>query len=154
MTWRRDGGRSRTLVPPRDAAEDQMHLAFKYASTMVDFGGISFIQSLLSLCTYSFSVSPPGAWLLFLTRTLHSRSLAKIQSAVGCVDLKIKVMIGSAFSTVVLFLQGMCNVLCPQTQEELGAAFSCYNCFLISLTKISLLPCFAYVLGAPILMFL
>ena len=46
------------------------HLAVRFASTMVDFGGISITLSLLSLCTYSSSVSPPGAWLLLLTCTI------------------------------------------------------------------------------------
>jgi len=43
------------------------HLVFRFASTMADFGGISITQSLLSLCTYRISVSPPGAWLLLPT---------------------------------------------------------------------------------------
>lgn len=62
-------------------------------------------------------------------------------------------MIDSGFFTMVLCLQGMCNVQSPQTREELGAVFSCYNCLLISLAKISLVPCPASVLGAIILMF-
>ena len=62
-------------------------------------------------------------------------------------------MIESGFFAVVLCLQGMCNAQCPQTQEHLGAVFSCYNCLLISLAKISLLSGPTSVLGAIILTF-
>jgi len=62
-------------------------------------------------------------------------------------------MVESGFFTMVLCLQGMCNVRCPQAQEELRAVFSCYNCLLISLAKISVLPHPASVLGDLILMF-